>query len=57
MDTHQAIIEAEADRLFAVFIRIRLLAQTRGVQFAQAGAQAVAEGMVDEADWPLIRQV
>lgn len=57
MDTQQAAIEAEADRLFAVFIRIRLLAQTRSIEFALAGQQAVRDGMVAEADWRLIRQV
>lgn len=57
MDVNRIAIEAEADRLFAVFIRIRLLAQTRGLQFDQAGEQAVTEGMVSEGDWLLIRQV
>ena len=57
MDVNRIAIEAEADRLFAVFIRIRLLAQTRGIDFEQAGAQAVHEGMVSEGDWLLIRQV
>lgn len=57
MHLSERATEAEADRLFAVFIRIRLLAQTRKVEFALAGEEAVRGGLVAEADWQLIRQV
>lgn len=57
MDLHQVAIEAEADRLFAVFIRIRLLAQTRHIGFQVAGEEAVRNRLVAEADWMLIKEV
>ncbi len=57
MDLRQAAFEAEADRLFGVFLRIRLLAQTRHIDFQQAGEEAVRNGLVAEADWLMIKQV
>jgi hypothetical protein len=57
MDLHQAAIEAEANRLLGVFLRIRLLAQARHIDFQQAGEEAVRNGMVTAADCALIKQV
>lgn len=57
MDIHQQAIEAEADRLLGVFIRIRMLAQSQHIEFAQAGEDAVRKGLVTEADWLVIKQV
>lgn len=53
MDIHQAA--TEADRLFALFIRIRLLAQTKKIEFALTGEEAVRSGLVSEDDWLLLR--
>ena len=57
MELRERATEAEADRLFAVFIRIRLLSQTRKIEFALAGEEAVRNGLVTEEDWLLIKQV
>lgn len=57
MDLHEAAAEAEADRLFGVFLQVRLLAQARHIEFLQAGEEAVRNGLVAEADWQLVRQV
>ena len=57
MDMHQQAIEAEADRLLGVFIRIRMLAQFQRIEFALAGEDAVRKGLVTEVDWLVIKQV
>jgi hypothetical protein len=51
-----AAIEAEADRLCGVFLRVRLLAQKRGLDLPTAGAEAVREGLVAPQDWDLVRE-
>jgi hypothetical protein len=51
MDLRQAATEAEADRLLGVFLRIRLLAQSRHIDFRQAGEEAVRSGQVAEEGW------
>ncbi len=51
-----AAVEAEADRLYGVYLRIRLLAQKRGLDLPAAGAAAVREGMVKPEDWELVRE-
>jgi hypothetical protein len=56
MDQHRAAIEAEADRLFGVYLRIRALAQRRGLDFLAAGAWAVRHGMETAEDWDLVRE-
>jgi hypothetical protein len=56
MDLRQAATEAEADRLFGLFLRIRVLAQTRSLEFLQAGEEAVRNGLVTAEDWALIKQ-
>ncbi len=56
VDPRQAAVDAEADRLLGLYIRVRLLAQTRGLDILTAGAVAVREGMVAEADWRAIRE-
>lgn len=57
MDLRDAATEAEADRLFGVFLRIRVLAQSRHTDFLQAGEEAVRNGLVTKEDWLLIKQV
>jgi hypothetical protein len=57
MDLRQAATEAEADRLLGVFLRVRMLAQSRLIDFKQAGEEAVRKGLVSEADWATIRQI
>jgi hypothetical protein len=49
-------IEAEADRLSGVYLRVRLLAQARRIEFEAAGREAVANGVVSAADWDVIRE-
>ena len=49
-------MDAEADRLCDVFLRIRLLAQKRGLDLLAAGAEAVREGLVAPQDWELVRE-
>jgi hypothetical protein len=56
MDLHRAAIEAEADRLFGVYLRIRALAQRRGLDFLAAGAWAARNGMETAEDWDLVRE-
>lgn len=56
MDLRQAATEAEAGRLFGLFLRIRVLAQTRGLEFLQAGDEEARNGLVTAEDWALIRQ-
>jgi hypothetical protein len=50
MDLRQAATEAEADRLLGVFLRVRMLAQSRRIDFKQAGEEVVRKGLVSEAD-------
>ncbi len=55
MDPHRAAIEAEADRLSGVYLRVKLLAQTRRLDFLAAGAEAVRNGLVSAEDWVVVR--
>lgn len=48
-------LEAEADRLAALYGRVLLAARARRVGFLEAGRDAVAEGLVSLADWDLLR--
>jgi hypothetical protein len=57
MDLRQAATEAEADRLLGVFLRVQMLAQSRHIDFKQAGEEAVRTGLVAEEDWLIIKQV
>ena len=57
MDLSERTTEAEADRLFGVFLQVRLLAQSRRIDFLQAGEEAVRNGLVAEEDWLVIKQV
>ena len=52
----QAVIEAEADRLAEVYLRVKALSLRRRVALEQSGAAAVIEGMVTAADWALVRE-
>jgi hypothetical protein len=55
MDPRQAAIDAETERLRDVVLRVRLLAQARGLDVLTAGDAAVREGLVAPADWALVR--
>jgi hypothetical protein len=55
-DPDKLAIEAEADRLAGVYVRIRLLAQAQGIDVIEAGRHAVAKGVVTAADWELVRE-
>ncbi len=55
-DPDKLAIEAEADRLAGVYVRIRLLAQAQGSDVIEAGRDAVAKGLVTAADWELVRE-
>lgn len=57
IDIHQAATGTDAGRLFAWFIRICLLAQTRKIEFALAGEEAERGGLASKADWLLLEQV
>lgn len=48
-------LEAEADRLAALYDRILLAAQARRLGFLEAGREAVAKGRVSLADWDMLR--
>jgi hypothetical protein len=50
-DLDRLAIEAEADRLSGVFLRILLLAKAARLEFEAAGWEAVARGEVSAADW------
>ena len=55
-DLDRLVIEAEADRLSGVFLRILLLAKATRLEFEAAGREAVARGEVSAADWLTIRE-
>ena len=49
-------VEAEADRLSGVYIRIVMLAQAQRIEFIEAGRDEVAKGLVSAADWVMVRE-
>ena len=49
-DLDKLAIEAEADRLSGVFLRVKMLAQAQRTDRATAGRDAVAKGLVSAAD-------
>ncbi|MFK4045793.1 hypothetical protein ACI2KH_12610 [Roseomonas mucosa] len=50
-------LEAEADRLLGVYIRITLIARRQKVGLLEAGAEAVERGVASAEDWSLIREM
>ncbi len=56
MDSRRAALEAEADRLAGVYLRVKLLAQKRRIAFREAGRAAVAEGLASAEDWLTISE-
>jgi hypothetical protein len=56
MDPREAAVDAETERLRGVFLHIRLLAETRGLDIPTAGDAAVREGLVEPRDWALVRE-
>ena len=56
MDPREAAVDAETERLRGVFLRVRLLAQARGLDIPTAGDAAVREGLVEAKDWALVRE-
>jgi len=48
MDVDKLAIEAEADRLSGVYIRMMMLARAKRVDLVQAGRDAVAKGLISQ---------
>ena len=55
-DLDKQAVEAEADRLSGVYIRIVMLAQAQRIEFIETGRDAVAKGLVSAADWVMLRE-
>ena len=55
-DIDRLAVEAEADRLSGVYLRVMLLAQAQRIDLLDAGRIAVAKGLVRAADWALVRE-
>jgi hypothetical protein len=55
-DLDKLAVEAEADRLSGVYVRITMLARAQRTDFLQAGREAVAKGLVSAADWLMLRE-
>jgi hypothetical protein len=55
-DLDRLALEAEADRLSGVYLRVMLLARAQRMEILQAGREAVAKGVVSAADWALVRE-
>lgn len=55
-DLDKLAIEAEADRLSGIYIRVVMLAQARRVDFIEAGREAVSNGAISAADWVMVRE-
>ena len=55
MSTDPAI-EAEADRLSGVYLRVRMMAQAQRIEVLQAGEEAVAKGLISKKDWVIVRE-
>ena len=53
-DLDKLAVEAEADRLSGVYIRVMMLARAQRIDFLQAGREAVAKGLVSAADWLIV---
>lgn len=53
-DLNKLAIDAEADRLSGVYLKVKMLAQAQRIDFIEAGRQAVAKGLVSEADWVMV---
>jgi hypothetical protein len=51
---HQLAVRAEADRLAGVYLRIKLLAQSRRIECLQGCEAAMHEGLETEASWSLV---
>ena len=55
-DPKKLAIEAEADRLSGVYLRVRMLAQAQRIDVLEAGRDAVAKGLVSAVDSELVRE-
>jgi hypothetical protein len=55
-DLDKLAVEAEADRLSGVYIRVMMLARAQRTDFLQAGREAVAKGLVSAEDWLMLRE-
>ena len=55
-DLDKLAIEAEADRLSGVYLRVTMLARARRIDVLDAGREAVAKGLISAADWVLVRE-
>ena len=50
-DLNKLAVDAEADRLSGVYIRVVMLARAERIDLLQAGRNAIAKGLVSAADW------
>ena len=55
-DLDKLTLEAEADRLSGVYLKVMMLARARRIDLLAAGREAVAKGVVSAADWALVRE-
>ena len=55
-DLDKLAVEAEADRLSGVYVRVMMLARAQRTDFIQAGREAVSKGLVSAADWAMVRE-
>ena len=55
-DLDRLALEAEADRLSGVYLRVMMLARAQRMEILQAGREAVAKGVISAADWALVRE-
>jgi len=55
-DLDKLAVEAEADRLSGIYVKVVMLAKARQVDFDAAGREAVAAGLVAALDWDLLRE-
>jgi hypothetical protein len=55
-DLDKLALEAEADRLSGVYLKVMMLARARRIDLLDAGREAVAKDIVSAADWALVRE-
>jgi hypothetical protein len=55
-DLDRLALEAEADRLSGVYLKVMMLARARRIDLLDAGREAVAKGIFNAADWALVHE-
>ena len=54
-DLDRRALEAEADRLSGVYLKVAMLARARRIDFDAAGRDAAEKGLIAAADWDVVR--